>query len=124
MFVVPRLMRSAHTRQMLFHGTLIVGFGRALDDFQGSGRAAAKTGAQAVAEVIGKNLGLAVDNLDRAFGAVQNALAAAVAEVFIDFDDVACGFHGCFRPLVDAAALRARLQHRRGGPGEIISPGQ
>ena len=33
MFVVPRLMRSAHTRQMLFHGTLIVGFGRALDGF-------------------------------------------------------------------------------------------
>lgn len=93
---VVRPVGFPHRGQVLFHGLFVIGVGRALDNFQSAGGAAGKAGSQAVAKVVGNDLGLAVDDLYRPFGTVQNALTAAVAEVFVNFDDVAHSVHGVF----------------------------
>ena len=49
-------------------------------------RAVAEAGAETVSEIVGNQPGLAVDNLDRAFGAGRNTEAAAVTLFFINFD--------------------------------------
>jgi hypothetical protein len=54
----------------------------------------AEAGPQSVTEVVGDQPGLAVDDLNGAFGAAGNAFAAAVALVFVDFYDFSDhGFH-------------------------------
>jgi len=51
-------------------------------------RAGSQAGAQPVAEILGQQFGLAVDNLDRAFGTIRNTQTAAGAFVFVNPDDL------------------------------------
>jgi hypothetical protein len=78
--------------EVFFHGLLVEFGGGALLDEDGVLGAVAEAGAEAVAEVVGEESGLAVDDPDRPFGTSRNAEAAAVALVFVDFYDVA--IHG------------------------------
>ena len=52
------------------------------------------TGAQAVTEHIGDDFGLAVNNLKGTFGTTGYAIPAAVAALFVDFDNFSHDFHG------------------------------
>jgi hypothetical protein len=70
---------------------LIEGIRFPLFDGKGALRALADAGAQAVAENIAHQFGLAVDDFNGFFGAARHAQTAAGALFFIDFDDLA--FH-------------------------------
>jgi hypothetical protein len=79
---------------MFFHSFLIKFISFALDDVKGVFRALADAGAQAVAEIVRHHFGLAVNDPDGAFGAGDNALAAAGAAFFIYLYDLSFHFHG------------------------------
>ena len=64
----------------------IVGFGFPCLDVDGAQRAGADAGPKAVAEKIGHQSGLAVDKLQRPFGAIGQAEAAAVAQLMVNID--------------------------------------
>ena len=66
----------------------------ALDHRQRAGRALAEARPQAVAEHVRHQARLAVDHLEGALGAGRHALAAAVAECFVNLDDVSERHHG------------------------------
>ena len=82
--------------QVLVHGLLVEFVGLALDDLQGPRGALAQAGAQAVAEHVLNELCLAVDDPDGPFRTGRHTLAAAVAEVLVDFDDLSFRFHIVF----------------------------
>ena len=70
---------------MMCHRQLIKLIGLALFDTDGVHRAFAQTGPQSVAQVLGRQHRLAVDDGDGPFGAGGYSLAAAVAFIRIDF---------------------------------------
>ena len=76
---------------VLHDAAFIIRNGFALDDAHGSGRTLSDARAKSVAEKVADKPRLSVDELQRAFGAVWDAVAAAVAAVGIDFNDFA--FH-------------------------------
>jgi hypothetical protein len=53
----------------------------------------AEAGAKTIAEIIGDQTGLAVDDLQGTFSAVRNTLAAAVAELLIYLNYLSQYFH-------------------------------
>jgi hypothetical protein len=79
--------------QVFFHGFLVKLLGFALHDFQRAGGAFTHARPKAVAQVVGNDPGLAFDDRNGAFGTGNNALAAAVAEILVDFYDFSQGFH-------------------------------
>ena len=95
-----------------WRGSHLIEIGRlALDDGQGAGRALAKAGAKPVAQHVGGQFGLAVDDAERPFDTRWHALTAAIAEFFVYFDDVPNGHkrilpHGVGRAY-DAAHMAA-----------------
>jgi hypothetical protein len=82
--------------QVRFHGYLVELLGFALDDLKRPLGAFAETGAQAVAQVVRDNLGLAVDNLQCALGTGNHAVAAAVAAFLVDLDNLSFDFRWAF----------------------------
>jgi len=75
----------------LFHDlSFIVGGGFFIDDGNGSLGTAAQTSPQAIAHDLGSQPGFSFDNLQGAFRATRDAIAASVALGFIDLDDVTC----------------------------------
>jgi len=76
--------RLALASQVLFHRSLVKGVGIALLDADGILGAFTQAGPQAVAEVIGSQHRLAVDDLDGPLGAGGNTQAATVALVRVD----------------------------------------
>ena len=76
---------------VLHDAAFIIRNGFALDDAHGSGRTLSDARAKSVAEKVADKPRLSVDELQSAFGAVWDAVAAAVAAVGIDFNDFA--FH-------------------------------
>jgi len=83
--------------QMLFNCGFIKGVGLALFNGDGSQWAFAEAGAQSVAEFVGSQNSLAVDDGDGSFGAGWYALSASVAFIGVDFYDISQ--HGCDSPL-------------------------
>ena len=100
--------------QVLVHGLLVKLVGLALDDLQGPRGALAQAGSQAVAEHVLHESCLAVDDLDGPFRAGGHTLAAAVAELFIDFDDLSF----CFHVLSVSALFRNPRPLWGRGPGQ------
>lgn len=59
----------------------------------GALRAVSEAGAETVAEIFGDQSRLAVHELQGALGAVGDAIAAAVAFLFVNPDDLSCDSH-------------------------------
>ena len=72
--------------QMLFHRLGIESARLAFIDAQCPGRALSQTGSQPIAERVANDLGLPIPDLDRSFRAGDDALAASIAQRFIDID--------------------------------------
>ena len=72
--------------QVAFHSRFVIGIGLAADNAQGARGAAGQAGPQTVAVSVRDYFGLAVHQGDGPFGAIQNALAAAVTKFFIYFN--------------------------------------
>ena len=70
---------------------LVIGFGLTFFDADGAQRAGADAGAQSVAEKVGDQPGLVVDELQRPFGTIGQALSAAIAYVLVNENDIS--FH-------------------------------
>ena len=85
--------------EVLLHRVFIEVVGGAFFDVDGVFGAVAEAGAQAVAEVFGEEFGFAVDDLDRSLGAVGGAEAAAVALFLVDVNDFTGGL-GCHGGLI------------------------
>jgi len=83
-----------HGFQFLVHGVFVEFVGRAFDDLERAHGAVAQACAQAVAELVGLESGLAVHDADGPFGAVGQAFAAAVAQFLVYFHDLSGRFHG------------------------------
>jgi hypothetical protein len=79
--------------KMLFHGFFVKVVRHPLDHMEGVIRALSQAGPQAVAEFIGHDPGLSVDNLQGALRAGGDAEPAAVAFVFVDLNDLPVDFH-------------------------------
>ncbi len=58
-----------------------------------AGRTGAETGPETVAELVGDQLGLTVNDLQRSLGAIRNALSAAVTQFLVDLNDFPHLFH-------------------------------
>jgi hypothetical protein len=69
------------------HAALVVRFGFPLGERDRALGAVAHAGAKAIAEQVAHQARLAVDDLQRALGAVRDAEPAAVALLFVDGDD-------------------------------------
>ena len=86
------------SRHVRGHSFFIKSLCRPLDNNECTLRAAAYASAQAIAQVIGENLCLAVDNLYGTFRTVQNTLAASCAQIFINLHDITNHFHDNLYP--------------------------
>ena len=73
--------------EVLIDGDFVELVGLALFDGDGILRAVAEACPKPVAEILGHQFRLAVDDLDGAFGTGGHTAAAAVAFIFIDLDD-------------------------------------
>ena len=80
--------RAPAGREVGHDRRLVEGDRLALDDGDGALRALAEAGAQAVAQGVGGEARLPVDERDGALGAGRDALAAAVALRLVDLDDL------------------------------------
>ena len=67
------------TFQVCFHRFFVELIGFTFDNGQSVGGTFADAGPQPVTEIVGNNLGLAVDDIEGPFSAAGDALAAAVA---------------------------------------------
>jgi hypothetical protein len=76
---------------VFLHRLFVELIGLSLLDGDGIHGTVSEAGAQSIAQVIGEQPGLAVDDLDRAFGTGRNTKAAAVAFFLIYFYDLS--FH-------------------------------
>jgi hypothetical protein len=71
----------------VFYGRFVKCFDFSIHDPEGAGGAVADACAQSVAVLFGNQTGLPVDDLQGAFFASGNALAASITQILIDFDD-------------------------------------
>ena len=91
----------------------VIGLGFALLDMDGAQRAGADAGAQAVAEEVGDQAGLAVDELQGAFGAIGQALAAAVADLVVNADDLSFHVNSPFGFVMSVSSERQSFSPAR-----------
>ena len=99
-------------------------FGLTFDDLQGPGRAGTEAGAEPVAELVGHQSGLAVDDPQGAFRAIGYALAAAIAQFFIDLDNFPYVLHILSSRLMGWSSVPAICPQYNRNPLKIFDLGQ
>jgi len=77
---------------VFFHGGFIKLIGFAFLDMDGILRTVAKAGTKAVAKIVCRQAGLAINDLDGAFSTCGYTEATTVAFIFVDMNDIP--FHG------------------------------
>ena len=114
-------MRRSLAGKVLIHGGFVEGVGFTLNDLEGPCRAMTETGAETVALDVAHQLRLAVNDRDGALGARRNAVAAAVAQRFVDLNDFPNRHSSFLRYLVaqhgEQHSGRLRRVERMGNTG-------